>query len=61
MYVSIHATDRALRAILLGKPDVPDVLDQIRRMGQMGIAVHTQIVALPELNDGPAMHESIAS
>jgi NifB/MoaA-like Fe-S oxidoreductase len=59
MYVSIHATDRALRAVLLGKPDVPDVLAQIRRLGELGIAVHTQIVALPELNDGPALHQSI--
>jgi NifB/MoaA-like Fe-S oxidoreductase len=59
MYVSIHATDRALRAILLGKADVPDVLDQIRRFGELGIEVHTQIVALPGLNDGAALHESI--
>jgi NifB/MoaA-like Fe-S oxidoreductase len=59
MYVSIHATDRALRAILLGKPDVPDVLEQIRRMGAQGIAVHTQIVATPGLNDGAALHQSI--
>src|SRR5262245_49767227 len=59
MYVSIHATDRALRAILLGKPDVPDVLDQIRRLGALGITVHTQIVATPGLNDGAALHQSI--
>ena len=59
MYVSIHATDQALRAVLLGKPEVPDVLDQIRRFGELGIAVHTQIVALPELNDGAALHQSI--
>jgi NifB/MoaA-like Fe-S oxidoreductase len=59
MYVSIHATDRALRAVMLGKPDVPDVLDQIRRFGDLGIEVHTQIVALPGINDGAALHESI--
>jgi NifB/MoaA-like Fe-S oxidoreductase len=59
MYVSIHATDRALRAVLLGKPDVPDVLDQIRRLGELGIEVHAQIVALPGINDGAALHESI--
>jgi NifB/MoaA-like Fe-S oxidoreductase len=59
MYVSIHATDRALRAVLLGKPDVPDVLAQIRRLGALGITVHTQIVALPGLNDGAALHQSI--
>ena len=59
MYVSIHATDRALRAVMLGKPDVPDVLDQICRFGELGIDVHTQIVALPGINDGAALHESI--
>lgn len=59
MYVSIHATDRALRAVMLGKPDVPDVLDQIRRFGELGIDVHTQIVALPGINDGAALHQSI--
>src|SRR5262245_46972322 len=59
MYVSIHATDRALRAVMLGKPDVPDVLEQIRRFGELGIDVHTQIVALPGINDGAVLHESI--
>src|SRR6266511_12737 len=57
-YVSIHATDRALRAVMLGKPDVPDVLEQIRRFGDLGIDVHTQIVALPGINDGAALHQS---
>lgn len=58
-YISIHATDRSLRAVLLGKPDVPDVLEQIKRLGSLGISVHTQIVALPGLNDGAALHQSI--
>ena len=59
MYVSVHATDRALRAVLLGKPDVPDVLAQIRRLGAMGIEVHTQVVACPQLNDGAALAQTI--
>lgn len=59
MYLSIHATDRTLRAVLLGKPDVPDALEQIRRLGAIGCAVHTQIVALPGINDGAALHQSI--
>ena len=59
MYVSTHATDRALRAVLLGKADVPDVLEQIRRFERLGITVHTQIVAVPGLNDGAALHQSI--
>ncbi|XSG73958.1 DUF512 domain-containing protein [Herpetosiphon llansteffanensis] len=59
MYISVHATDRTLRAILLGKPDVPDVLAQIRRLGDLGIEVHTQVVACPQLNDGPALAQTI--
>jgi NifB/MoaA-like Fe-S oxidoreductase len=58
-YISVHAADRALRAVLLGKPDVPDVLEQIRRLGRIGVTVHTQIVALPQINDGEALHQSI--
>ncbi len=59
MYVSTHATDRATRAVLLGKADVPDVLEQIARFASLGITVHTQIVALPGVNDGAALHQSI--
>lgn len=59
LHISIHATDRALRAVLLGKPDVPDVLAQIRRLGAAGITVHTQVVACPGLNDGAALHRTV--
>ncbi len=59
MYVSIHATDPALRAVLLGKPELPDVLEQIRRFGRLGIEVHTQIVALPGINDDAMLHQSV--
>lgn len=59
MYVSVHATDPTLRAIMLGKADVPDVMAQIRRFGELGISVHTQIVATPGINDGAALHQSI--
>lgn len=59
MNVSIHATDRGLRAVLLGKSDVPDVLAQIRRLGAAGITVHTQVVACPGVNDGAALHRTV--
>jgi NifB/MoaA-like Fe-S oxidoreductase len=59
LHVSVHATDRALRAVLLGKKDVPDVLAQIERLAAAGIEVHTQVVACPDLNDGPALHRTV--
>jgi putative radical SAM enzyme (TIGR03279 family) len=58
-YISVHATDRAARAVLLGKVDVPDVREQIQRLGRMGISVHAQIVAMPDINDGQLLHQSI--
>lgn len=44
---------------MLGKVDVPDVREQIQRLGAMGIVVHAQIVAMPDINDGALLHQSI--
>jgi NifB/MoaA-like Fe-S oxidoreductase len=60
MNISVHATDPAWRAIMLGKRDVPDVREQIRRLGSLGVTVHTQIVACPQVNDGDVLRQSIA-
>ena len=35
------------------------MLHQIRRFGKLGIEVHTQIVALPGINDTDVLHQSI--
>ncbi len=60
LYISIHATDRALRAVLLGKKDVDDVLPQLERLARAGIQLHTQVVACPGVNDTPAaLHRTI--
>lgn len=58
--VSVHATDPALRARLLGNANAPPILPQIDRLAAAGIQVHAQIVALPGLNDGSALDESLA-
>ncbi len=60
MNISVHATDPAWRAIMLGRHDVPDVREQIRRLGSLGVTVHTQIVACPQVNDGDVLRQSIA-
>lgn len=59
LYVSVHATDPRMRSILLGKPDAGDVLADIRRLGELGIEVHTQFVVCPGLNDGAVLRESV--
>lgn len=59
LYISVHATDPFWRAIMLGKRDVPDVRDQIQRLGRAGIRVHTQIVACPQVNDGEVLRQTL--
>jgi NifB/MoaA-like Fe-S oxidoreductase len=59
MNISVHATDPFWRAVMLGKQDVPDVRQQIRRLGAMGVDVHSQIVACPGANDGEVLRQSI--
>ena len=51
LYVSVHATAPYLRRRILGHP-VPDIRQQLRRLGDLGIHVHTQVVLVPGLNDG---------
>jgi putative radical SAM enzyme (TIGR03279 family) len=60
LYVSVHATDLALRRRILGNPAAPDVMDQLRRLGELDIQLHTQVVLVPGLNDGPALEQTVA-
>ena len=60
LYVSVHATDPALRRRILGNPAAPDVMEQLKRLGSLGIQVHAQIVLIPDLNDGPHLARTVA-
>jgi putative radical SAM enzyme (TIGR03279 family) len=53
LYVSVHATDWALRNRMLGNPNAPNILDQIAAFAAGRIALHTQVVLCPGVNDGP--------
>ena len=59
LYLSVHATDLALRRKLLGNPRAPDVMDQLCRLGEIGIEVHTQLVIVPGMNDGLQLERSV--
>ena len=60
LYVSVHATDLALRRRILGNPVAPDVMEQLKRLGSLGIQVHAQIVLIPGLNDGQHLARTVA-
>jgi putative radical SAM enzyme (TIGR03279 family) len=60
LYISVHATDPALRHRMLGEPRVQrDLLPIMARLGRRGIRMHAQIVLCPEWNDGPHLERSI--
>lgn len=60
LYVSVHATEPEMRRRLLGNPRAPEVIPQLRRLGDLGIQVHTQIVLCPGINDGEQLDRSIS-
>jgi len=60
LYVSVHATDPALRQVLLRNKATEDILEQLRWLTERGIETHTQLVVVPGLNDGEALRRSIA-
>ena len=60
VYLSVHATDMALRNRLLGLKRSRDLGELIQRLLAGGIAIHTQVVLVPDWNDGAALDKTIA-
>lgn len=59
LYVSVHATDPAARALLLGNDRVPNIMEQLERLFTLNIRVHTQVVTCPGINDGEVLERTI--
>ncbi len=59
LYVSVHAADPTVRRRMLGNGRAPDVRDQLARLGDLGIQVHTQVVVCPGMNDGVILRDTI--
>jgi putative radical SAM enzyme (TIGR03279 family) len=60
LYVSVHATGIELRRRFLSRKTAPDILEQLRRLAELGIQVHTQVVLVPGLNDGEHFIQTIS-
>ena len=61
LYVSVHATDPALRHELLGRPrHSVEILPRLERLAKAGIRMHAQVVLCPGLNDGPHLERTVA-
>ncbi|MCL2760937.1 MAG: DUF512 domain-containing protein [Desulfuromonadales bacterium] len=60
LYISVHTTDDNVREHLLGKKNIPSILDMLKKFADAGITMHTQIVLCPGINDGTVLKKSIA-
>jgi len=59
LYVSVHATDPAVRERLLRRRERRQILPLMRRLGEAGITMHTQIVLVPGYNDGVVLERTL--
>ena len=60
LYISVHATNPALRERLLGRSGIPPILEQLRNLANARIALHTQVVLCPGINDGKELERTVA-
>ena len=59
LYVSVQATEPALRAKLLGNPRAGQLMEQLRKLADGGIRFHAQLVLCHGYNDGDALDRSL--
>ena len=61
LYISVHATDPALRHFLLGSPKTlrGELMERMRRLAAGEIRMHAQIVLCPGLNDGAQLERTV--
>ncbi|WP_138295893.1 MULTISPECIES: DUF512 domain-containing protein [unclassified Clostridium] len=59
MFISVHATDPAVRCHMLGHRQGGKLMDRLHRMAQAGIYFHTQVVFCPGINDAAVLDRTI--
>ena len=59
LYVSVHATEPALRERLLVNPRAGLLMQQLAWFGERDLQIHAQVVVCPGLNDGEALERSL--
>ncbi len=60
LYVSVHATDPAVRCKMMNNRFAGELMDRLQRLFDAGIQVHTQIVCCPGYNDGEVLAKTFA-
>ena len=60
LYVSLHASDPAVRRVMMKNPNAGNIVDQLKRLAEAELTFHLQIVLCPGINDGDVLRKSIA-
>ncbi|MBR4908218.1 MAG: DUF512 domain-containing protein [Acidaminococcaceae bacterium] len=58
LYVSVHATDPAVRQAMMKNRHSGEIMDKLQRLFAAGIHIHAQIVCCPGWNDGAVLEKS---
>ena len=58
LYVSIHATDSEVRRNMMKNKNAGNILDDLQRLIDKGITIHTQVVLCPGFNDGEILEKT---
>ncbi len=59
LFISVHATDQAVRNRLIGAKEDPPILAKLHWLRDHRIAFHAQLVLVPGLNDGGQLDRSL--
>ncbi|MBF0465531.1 MAG: DUF512 domain-containing protein [Nitrospirae bacterium] len=59
LYISVHTTNNALRAKLMGNPALADINKEIHFFVKNKIKLHAQVVLCPGINDGAELDRTL--
>jgi putative radical SAM enzyme (TIGR03279 family) len=59
LYVSVHATEGAVRSRLLKNPRAGLILEQLAWFEARQLQIHAQVVLCPGINDGPHLEQTL--
>jgi putative radical SAM enzyme (TIGR03279 family) len=59
LYISVHATDPALRSGILGRKKPDNLEAKLKTLTEGGIRLHAQIVLMPGINDGRSLEKTV--
>ena len=59
LYISVHATEPAVRARLMNNPNAAFIMERLHALNLAGIRFHAQIVLCPEINGGSVLEQTL--